>query len=82
MSCQEQNRVPQVSSQPYVPENLKSEIANLNSKIENLQLSEDERLVKELQAIELSIAQAERNTEPVSESTVQTVISSFIACEK
>ena len=55
-----QTQVSSITTHSSIPENLKSEIANLNSKIEHLQFSEDERLVRELQAIELSIAQAER----------------------
>ena len=47
-------------------ENLRSELVKLNDKIENLKLSEDERLVRELQAVELNIQETQRQLKIVS----------------
>ena len=40
---------------------IRYELVELNSKIQHLQISEDERLARELQAIELDIQQAKKN---------------------
>lgn len=45
---------------------LRSELRRLTAQIENLEMSEDERLARELQAIELNIQEKERQIYLVS----------------
>ena len=47
-------------------EQVRSQLVQLNDKIENLIMSEDERLARELQAVELTIQETQHKLEMVS----------------